>query len=57
MHVVADAELLVWTTIARALIIANFNEGNRYQQDLVQAAIGASELKKKIGASELKLAS
>ena len=43
VHGVADAELKVWTTRSNALLIGKFDQ-SRYQQDMVQAAIGAVKM-------------
>ena len=39
VHGVADAELLVWTTISRAVGMGKLDQGSRRQQDLIQSAI------------------
>ena len=43
VHGVAYAELLVWTTTSRALLMGKFDKGSRQQQDLIQRAICDSE--------------
>ena len=39
VHGADHAELQVWTTTSRALLIGRFDKGSRRQQDLIQSAI------------------